>query len=504
MYIHNHRQQNFWDNDPLLFGGIPLKATNRWVQLAQLTPWDVIETLYVESLKDGSVGRPAKSSREAFGTLIIKEMLNLSDRDTVLAIQESPYLQYYLGYGCYNYDVSLDASSLTYFRRRFPAEDLAKINAKILERYHGIDRDDDSDAGGSDLGSHQEGGEESQSVEVKDNQGTLLLDATCAPQDIQYPTDVRLLHEAREKLEALIDVLHEGSKLSKPRTYRKKANREYKRFCRIRRPKSKTVRQAKRKQLGYLRRDLKHIEELQTHSEVQLTQAQEELLEVIQTLFSQQEEMYQSKSQRCDDRIVSLHQPWVRPIVRGKASRPVEFGSKIAISMLDGLAEIERLSWDAFNESSTLISTAEAYYERHGFYPEKIITDKIYRTRENHRYCKERNIKLSGPPLGRPPKDKRVYEELKAEERRDSSERNAVEGKFGEGKRRYGLGLIKTRTKESSETQIHLIVLVMNLQKILRDLFYPIFDWLFFALSGDSEVNIFSRQEGLCTGSANS
>ncbi len=110
-------------------------------------------------------------------------------------------------------------------------------------------------------------------------------------------------------------------------------------------------------------------------------------------------------------------------------------------------------------------------------FPERILADRIFRTRQNLQYCKAQGIHLSGRPLGRPPKDRAVRDEQIRLERAESGERNAIEGKLGEGKRRFSLGLVMTRLKETSETQIHLVFLVMNLRKILRDLFI-----LFFSL----------------------
>ena len=108
-------------------------------------------------------------------------------------------------------------------------------------------------------------------------------------------------------------------------------------------------------QLNYLRRNLKHIYTvIQIYPDEWknvLTRWQRERLAVIRTLYAQQLGMCESGSNRIDDRIVSLSQPWVRPIVRGKQNAPVEFGAKVGMSDIDGFLEIEMLSWDAFNES---------------------------------------------------------------------------------------------------------------------------------------------------------
>lgn len=186
--------------------------------------------------------------------------------------------------------------------------------------------------------------------------------------------------------------------------------------------------------------------------------------------------MFNHKKHAIEDRIVSIDQPHVRPMVRGKAGSQVEFGAKIAASVVDGYSRIEHMQWDSFNEAKTLQESVESYKKRYGYYPEAILADKLYRNRENLRYCKDLGIRLSGPRLGRPPKDEKKSADLK-QERIDASERNQIEGKFGEGKRRFGLGRIQARLANTSQTVIALQFLVMNLERRLRILFCLIFRW---------------------------
>jgi len=466
MYQKNSRQLEM-EKDPLLFGGIPLNAENRWVKYANLIPWEKVEDEYIKNLNPGRSGEKAKSARMALGSLLIKEKLNLSDRETVEQIRENPYLQYFLGEASYQYKLSLDASLLVHFRKRFPAEILAQINPWIIDGIIETEDPEDKDPHG---GNGPEGDDHATQAETL-NQGTLIIDATCAPADIQYPTDTRLLHEARLELEKCMDYLQEGCSGKKPRSYRRKANREYKRFCRNRKPRSKEIRKAIKKQLSYVGRDLRHIETMKKDSMRELTEKQKTLLKIIEKMYKQQKEMYETKTHQCEDRIVSIHQPHVRPIKRGKATADTEFGAKLSIRVHEGYCEITKLSWDAYNESTELIEIAQTYYERYGKYPKRILADKIYRTRQNRTYCKKHGIQLSGPPLGAPPKDKILYTQQKQKERDEACERNEVEGKFGVAKRAYGLGRIMTRLAQTSETQIHLIFLVMNLNKLLRNLF---------------------------------
>ena len=175
--------------------------------------------------------------------------------------------------------------------------------------------------------------------------------------------------------------------------------------------------------------------------------------------------MIDNRTNSIEKRIVSISQPYVRPIVRGKATAKVEFGAKVAISIIGGYSFVDHLSWEAYNESEDLISVIEKYRQTYGCYPEAVMVDKLYRNQKNIVFCNSKGIRISGPKLGRPKKDE-VFD--KAQEYKDSGIRNAVEGKFGEGKTAYGLNRIKAKLKETSETVINLAFWVMNLNKRLR------------------------------------
>lgn len=128
--------------------------------------------------------------------------------------------------------------------------------------------------------------------------------------------------------------------------------------------------------------------------------------------------------------------------MRSKANARVEFAAKLSVSLVNGYAFPDVLSWDLHHEGTRLRDSVEKYKECHGYYPEAVLADAIYRTRENRKYCKQRGIRLSGPKLGRPSKDEQINAAQKQVERQDVSERNAIEEKFGEGKRTSGLGFI--------------------------------------------------------------
>jgi len=281
-----------------------------------------------------------------------------------------------------------------------------------------------------------------------------------------------LLNEARENTERIIDFLYPLDKESKkkPRDYRQEAHTAFIAYTKKRRPSTSIRRKALRKQLNYLKRNIKHIERMLNRIDDEVPYSLINRFLVVKELYRQQRQMFERKERKVEKRIVSVTQPHIRPIVRGKAGTPVEFGAKVSISLCDGFSFIDHLSWENFNEAGDLIYQIEKYKDRYGYYPESVHADKIYQNRENRKYCKERNIRMTGKPLGRPPKEtEKNKEELKAASRQryqDDVDRIAVEGRIGVAKRKYGLGLIKSKLKSTSETEIFLSVLVMNLDKM--------------------------------------
>lgn len=128
-----------------------------------------------------------------------------------------------------------------------------------------------------------------------------------------------------------------------------------------------------------------------------------------------------------------------------------------------------RIAIDNFNESGDLKAQIEAYYSFTGFYPESVHVDRIYRTRENRAWCRARGIRISCPPLGRPPAQ--VSPETKKQAVEDERIRNWIEGKFGQGKQRFSLNRVMAKLKNASQTAIAITFLVMNLSTWLRRVF---------------------------------
>lgn len=433
-----------------------LDPSNRWVVLSAQIPWDDLISLFNKHNPPKSTGRPSLNPRVLIGAVIIKHMLNLDDRETVAQITENMYLQYFLGYSSYIKEAPFDPSLFVDIRKRLGHELIAQMN----ERIYGFSMDRSaSKSKKSKKGDKNEG---ESSDEPPQNKGEVIYDATVCPQDIAYPTDLGLLNKAREITEAIIDQLHGAKPVGKkPRSYRQEARKAYLKVAQNKNPSTKTIRKGIKAQLQYLRRNFKTInKQLDRFQEAfPLHPKQQRQYWVIQTLYEQQLEMFSKGTHQIDDRIVSIHEPHVRPIVRGKARSKTEFGAKIHLSLVDGYSFLDTISWDAFNEGSSLMEYVENYRQRFGFYPAKVLADKLYCTRENRKWLKEKGIKLAAKPLGRP--------SAKAVENHVSpGERNPIEGKFGQAKTGYGMNRIKARLKDTSQSWIAAIILVLNLVKL--------------------------------------
>lgn len=455
--ISKSHQVSFADfNQPL---GFQLNPNNRWVKQASLIPWADIEKKYAK-LFPSSTGTVAKPLRMALGSLLIQKQYGFSDVELMEMIRENPYFQYFIGLSEYQDKAPVVSSLLVAFRKRLTDDILVDINEMIV-KYNTPEeekKDDDTD---------------------NDNKGTLILDATCVPQNIAYPQDVNLLNDSRKNLESVIDKACEDNHLTKPRMSRRKARKDYLNFSKTKKRTEKKTRKALKRQLGYIRRDLGFINKMKDEG-IEFSKDQLKCIEAVDKVFKQQEYMYKNTIHRVKDRIVSISQDYLRPIVRGKAKTPVEFGAKIDISVDEkGICRLEKQSFDPYNEGDTLIVAVEHFYKRTGHYPERISVDPIYRNRKNRMYCKDKGIRISGPALGRP---SQMSKEQKKQAYQDNVDRIEVERYISLGKRCYGLGLLRTKTILTTQNSIVLSLLTMNVCLLMRRFFYQFFISIFMKL----------------------
>lgn len=452
----------------LPFGG-HLDENNRWVTLRKSIDWKVIHEVYEKNFDNKKTGNPALSAEIAFGALYIQRKLSLTDRELVEQISENPYMQYFIGYKEYITGKPFDPSLLVTFRKRLTAEMMEEISEMMFLGEEDDGNDDQTPPGGGSPSPDSE----DETEDGNGNSGTLIIDASCTPADIAYPTDLELCDKARRWTEGILDHYWAecgpaGESRTKPRTYRKTARLRFLNLNKRKRKSAQKIRKELRYQLGCIRRNLGYIRKYEEiHGIGILHKIEADRLQTIKSFEGQQRYMLENRTHSVNDRIVSLSQPWVRPIVRGKSKAPTEFGAKISISVVDGYTFVDKISFDAYNEGEhdEFVSAIEKYHERFGYYPERILADKIYRSRKNRGFCKRHGIKISGPKLGKPGKNRR--EEIR-QELKEIGERNTVEGKFGNGKRKLGLGLIMAKLRETTENMISMDIFVLNMEHYMR------------------------------------
>ena len=468
-----------------------LNKDNRWVKMSQAIPWDKIVPHY-DHLFSSSEGRPPISGRVIIGAMIIKHIEGLTDRSTIQHIQENMFMQYFLGYSSFTNEAPFTAPLFVAIRKRMSLELTGKISDAIALHCIG-DQDTEDPQGPSDKTTDPSDDASATATEeqVEDScaiveatpaiakpepapRGKLIMDATVAPQHITFPTDLKLLSAARKKSEQLIDQLYDPVLHGKvkPRTYRNIAQKTFLNTAKKKAKSKKEIYKANGQQLRFLRRNLGHIDTLiAAYASFPLKPKEQKYLLVLNTVYEQQEQMYRTHTKSIAYRIVNIHQPHVRPIVRGKDKAKVEFGSKLQVCLVNGFTFIDRLSWEAFNEGQWLQDSVKQYKRRFGYYPKEVLADQIYCNRENRKWMNQKGIRLMAKPLGRPASGA-VAVHLRP------GERNPIEGKFGQGKLAYGLDCIKAKLKDTSESWIACIALVLNLIAMTRQALLSLYQWL--------------------------
>lgn len=427
--------------------GMQLDRKNIWVRIADSMDWAKCETQYAK-LFPSSTGRPAKPFRMVLGALIIQKREGFSDRELVKAIAENPYYQYFIGLEGFQIECPFKDSIVSNWRKRLDMYDIIDINEIYLET-------------AAPTPSHAK--DKEQEPAENGNLGTVILDATCSPSNIRYPQDFSICEECRVKLDEMIDYFHKTyHPWAKPRTYRRIARKRYLTIAKSKKKKPEEIRRFIRQELECIKRDIGYLEKYMSEGYA-LNKKYVDTYHTILKIYEQQKYMYDNKVHRVEDRIVSVTQPHIRPIVRGKAKAPVEFGAKYDVSIDEkGHARLEMIDFNPYNEGGVLQDALMMYFERTGHFPQRVLVDQIYRTRENIAFCKEHGIRISGPKLGRPKKNARTEKETKTAHK-DNNDRIEVERFFSLEKGCNGGGLITTKLEDTSLTSIALSVLVTNM-----------------------------------------
>ena len=385
-----------------------------------------------------------------------------------------------------------DSSLFVELRKRISDDDINKMTEALLKREQQMKED---------MRKHKEDearnrGEEPPAAPAVDenasaftdskgreHKGVLKIDATCADAEVRYPVDVDIIDDGCRVMDRFIRRICKADSISVPYTYYGKARNAYRYLVKMKKKGGKLVKDTIEQMLSCLHRDILTLIDL-TAGEFRyrldcLRKDQRRILDATMKMYFQQEQMFRTGEHRCKDRIVSIFQPHVRPIVRGKASANVEFGAKIGVSIVEGYNFIDHHSWDAYNECADLQLQIDKYKERFGCLPATILADKIYMNKANRAVLKDLEIRNYCKSLGRPPKEP-PSPERQALMAKAVGQRNEIECSFGTGKRVYQANDIRAKLPETAECWTGMCYFAKNVMKFFRVLCHTLYDLLKF------------------------
>lgn len=294
---------------------------------------------------------------------------------------------------------------------------------------------------------------------------TGFTDATVFESYIEYPTDAKLLWKSCCDVYQMIKEARKRAKLRDTRINHEKRKTQWLSFAKRRKKSKRQNKKICKVLLKYLQRLMKQLTGLkQTHT-VTLSASQSNRLKTIDKVKEQQWKLYFGKEAKVPDRIVSLHKPYVRPIIRGKEVKPVEFGAKINMLQVDGINFIEHFSYDNFNEGTRLQSTVHLQQRYFGAC-HQIGADAIYATNNNRKYCTENKIATSFVAKGAQGKNKEQKSQMRSILGKVRS--TILEGSFGNEKNHYQMNKIKARTADNERGWIFFSLLTCNAMQIAK------------------------------------
>jgi transposase, IS5 family len=292
---------------------------------------------------------------------------------------------------------------------------------------------------------------------------TGFTDATVFESYIEYPTDAKLLWKACQDVYQTIKHSRRELKLRHSRINHEKRKTTYLRFAKRRKKSKRQSKKICKFLLKYLQRLLEQLSTLEQTYGIVVKNTYNKRLTTIKTLLKQQWQLHFGGQSTVPDRIVSLHKPYVRPIVRGKEVKPVEFGAKVNMLVVDGMSFIEHLSYDNFNEGTRLKSTIHLQ-KRYFGHCHQMGADAIYATNENRTYCTHNNIATSFVAKGKEGQLKEQKTQMRSILGKIRS--TVLEGSFGNEKNHYQLDKVKAKTQGNEQAWIFFSLLTCNAKQM--------------------------------------
>lgn len=277
-------------------------------------------------------------------------------------------------------------------------------------------------------------------------QSSITMDATCYESELRYPTDQKLLWESVDWLYKELKLISKDLKARLKRTKYNKWKQRYISYSKMRRKTKKKRTVLTRALLKLVKKLNDALEDLCLNHEFEMPRSYYERIATIKQIYKQQYELFY-KGIMPKNRIVSIHKNYVRPIVRGKEIKKVEFGAKVNKLQIDGISFIQRISFDNFNEGTEYKNTIYLAQKLTRTKTKIVGADAIYATNKNRVFTTSNAIKTDFKPKGRKSK---YHNEKKHISRLITKERaSRLEGSFGKEKEHYHLKKIKARTKQT-------------------------------------------------------
>lgn len=416
---------------------------NRWIKLSGLVPWEEMDTIYRRYFED-SKHTIIKCSRLILGLMLGQMLLELGDRPIVEYFHENPYFQYFCGQNTFvvkSKKAIIHHSLLSKRRKRLGKAYVAQFEREVLEALK-------------------------QKGLIKGRK--LILDATVFPANITYPNDVKLLNTVREYLcKTILDVKNTCDPKGRIRTVRRTARKVYLNFQKTNRKSTSFIRNTRNKMIRYVRRNIRQLETVleRAHGLKSWQRKQiEARLCVAKEILAQQIHMATTRGRHVANRIVSFYSPDVRPMVRGKEGKAVEFGPKAHVALVDGYAFLDDAQYDSFHEGIQLEASLNHHEDRFQKQPDLVLADQLYANRKNRALLEDKGIDHAFKRMGRPPnesqEDKRHH---RRQFKQKQGQRNHVEATFGHLKGRFNLDKIKWTVPGGETMQIQLGLIAFNL-----------------------------------------
>jgi len=298
------------------------------------------------------------------------------------------------------------------------------------------------------------------------SQNVLMMDATCYEVHLRFPTDAKLLWESCQWIwENTLPALCKINGIKIPRSKIKDIKVKYLVYNKLRKRSRRKTGVVKRALLRLLNKGIDQLQEVLNQTKAyNFTPRQSAVFRTIKQVYLQQKHHFDYPKAKIKDRIVSIHKPYIRPIVRGKENKPVEFGLKVHKAMVGGISILEHVSYNAFNECKRLKISTLKHKMLFGGYTH-LSADRIYATNENRRYMTASGIQTNFIRKGGR-KDDKPTKQIKGILNKERS--TVLEGSFGTEKEHYGLRKIRARSSNTEIAWLYFGVFTANAVKICK------------------------------------